>query len=232
MNDFAHLLDRLAYEPRRNAKLRLLQDYFAHAPDPERGWALAAMTGNLSFREAKPAMIRGLVEARVDPVLFALSHNYVGDLAETTALIWPAGDPPPPCGEELEVGVAGRPAAEPGGATPTLDPSPQGGGRGRPGLSDAVDRLCTEKTSDISGENGSRESGGQRGSPLLEGEGQGEVCGLSEEVTHLTPTLSFQERGPVAPVRRRFAPPGEAAQHRPQTGRTTRLRLAPNEAPR
>ena len=99
MNDFAHLLDRLAYEPRRNAKLRLLQDYFAHAPDPERGWALAAMTGNLSFREAKPAMIRGLVEARVDPVLFALSHNYVGDLAETTALIWPSQNPPPSAGE-------------------------------------------------------------------------------------------------------------------------------------
>ncbi|MBB5759640.1 DNA ligase-1 [Methylorubrum rhodinum] len=89
MNDFAALLDRLAYEPRRNAKLRLLQDFFAGTPDPERGWALAAMTGGLTFREAKPALIRGLVEERVDPVLFALSHNYVGDLAETTALIWP-----------------------------------------------------------------------------------------------------------------------------------------------
>ena len=45
MNHFAHLLDRLAYEPGRNAKLRLLQDFFASTPDPERGWALAAMTG-------------------------------------------------------------------------------------------------------------------------------------------------------------------------------------------
>ncbi|MEH3119704.1 MAG: cisplatin damage response ATP-dependent DNA ligase [Methylorubrum populi] len=89
MNDFAHLLDRLAYEPRRNAKLRLLQDFFAGTPEPERGWALAAMTGGLTFREAKPALIRALVEERVDPVLFALSHNYVGDLAETTALVWP-----------------------------------------------------------------------------------------------------------------------------------------------
>ena len=90
MNDFAHLLDRLAYEPRRNAKLRMLQDFFARTPDPERGYALGAMTGTLSFREAKPALIRGLVEERIDPVLFRLSHNYVGDLAETTALIWPA----------------------------------------------------------------------------------------------------------------------------------------------
>ncbi|GJE27153.1 cisplatin damage response ATP-dependent DNA ligase [Methylobacterium organophilum] len=92
MNDFAHLLDRLAYEPRRTAKLRLLQEFFARTPDPERGYALAAMTGALSFREAKPALIRGLVEERVDPVLFALSHNYVGDLAETTALIWPTAE--------------------------------------------------------------------------------------------------------------------------------------------
>lgn len=106
MNEFAHLLDRLGYEPRRNAKLRLLQDYFARTPDPERGYALGAMTGTLSFREAKPALIRGLVEERIDPLLFRLSHNYVGDLAETTALIWPApaqaeaglghNNPPPP----------------------------------------------------------------------------------------------------------------------------------------
>lgn len=96
MNDFAHLLDRLAYEPRRNAKLRLLQDFFARTPDPDRGFALAAMTGALSFREAKPNLIRGLVEARVDPVLFRMSYHYVGDLAETTALIWPSPPPPPP----------------------------------------------------------------------------------------------------------------------------------------
>ena len=100
MNDFAHLLDRLAYEPRRNAKLRMLQDFFSRTPDPERGYALGAMTGTLSFREAKPALIRGLVEARIDPVLFRLSHNYVGDLAETTALIWPATPLPPPTAGE------------------------------------------------------------------------------------------------------------------------------------
>jgi hypothetical protein len=37
------------------------------------------------------------------------------------------------------------------------------------------------------------------GSPLLEGEGQGEVCDLFGHGPHLTPTLSFQEREPVAP---------------------------------
>jgi DNA ligase 1 len=89
MNRFAALLDRLAYEPRRNAKLRLLVDYFRHTPDPDRGYALAAMTNALMFKEAKPGMIRGLVEERTDPVLFRMSYHYVGDLAETAALIWP-----------------------------------------------------------------------------------------------------------------------------------------------
>ena len=83
MNRFAALLDRLAYEPRRNAKLRLLTDYFRHTPDPERGYALAAMTGALMFKEAKPGLIRGLVEERTDPELFRMSYHYVGDLAET-----------------------------------------------------------------------------------------------------------------------------------------------------
>ncbi|SCZ05174.1 cisplatin damage response ATP-dependent DNA ligase [Microvirga guangxiensis] len=90
MNRFAALLDRLSYEPRRNAKLRLLMDYFQHTPDPERGYALAAMTNALMFKEAKPGLIRGLVEERTDPELFRMSYHYVGDLAETVALIWPA----------------------------------------------------------------------------------------------------------------------------------------------
>ena len=36
------------------------------------------------------------------------------------------------------------------------------------------------------------------GSPLLEGEGQGEVWSISGEVTHLTAALSFRERERVA----------------------------------
>jgi DNA ligase-1 len=90
MNRFAALLDRLAYEPGRNAKLRLLTEYFRTTPDPERGYALAAITGALSFRHAKPGLIRTLIAERTDPVLFALSYDYVGDLSETTALMWPA----------------------------------------------------------------------------------------------------------------------------------------------
>src|SRR5215467_4167967 len=90
MNRFAALLDRLAYEPGRNAKLRLLTDYFRTTADPDRGYALAAITGALSFRYAKPGLIRTLVAERTDPTLFALSYDYVGDLSETVALMWPA----------------------------------------------------------------------------------------------------------------------------------------------
>jgi DNA ligase-1 len=92
MNRFAELLDRLAYEPGRNNKLRLMTDYFRNTPDPERGFALAALTGALSFQHAKPGVIRALIAERTDPVLFALSHDYVGDLSETVALMWKAGD--------------------------------------------------------------------------------------------------------------------------------------------
>ncbi len=89
MRAFALLLDRLSFSPARNVKLTLLRDYLASAPDPERGWALASLTGDLAFDEAKPSMIRKAVEARMDPQLFALSHDFVGDLAETVALAWP-----------------------------------------------------------------------------------------------------------------------------------------------
>jgi DNA ligase-1 len=88
VNRFAQLLDRLSFQPARNGKLRLMTDYFRHTPDPERGYALAALTGGLSFRHAKPALVRDLVAERVDPALFALSYDFVGDLSETVALLW------------------------------------------------------------------------------------------------------------------------------------------------
>ena len=90
MKRFAELLDRLSYEPGRNNKLRLMTDYFRHTPDPDRGYALAALTGALSFQYAKPNVLRTLITERTDPVLFGLSRDYVGDTSETIALMWPA----------------------------------------------------------------------------------------------------------------------------------------------
>ena len=93
MNRFAELLDRLAYEPGRNNKLRLIVNYFRSVEDPDRGYALAALTGALSFKHAKAGLVRDLIAERTDPTLFALSYDYVGDLSETVALMWPKPRP-------------------------------------------------------------------------------------------------------------------------------------------
>jgi len=105
MNRFAELLDRLAYEPGRNNKLRLMTDYFRTTADPERGWALAALTGSLSFPHAKAGLIRNLIAERTDPVLFELSYDYVGDLSETVALMWPGKNSSPAGGEVQEISL-------------------------------------------------------------------------------------------------------------------------------
>ncbi len=88
MKPFATLIDRLTLTPSRNQKIALMVDYFAHQPDPDRGWGLAAITRDLDIPSVKPAMLRGLMAERMDDVLFRLSHDYVGDLAETIALVW------------------------------------------------------------------------------------------------------------------------------------------------
>ena len=89
MRGFSQLLDGLVYTRSRNAKLALIADYLRAAPDPDRGWALAALTGDLSLPAVKGAAIHAIADERVDPVLFRMSRDYVGDLAETVALIWP-----------------------------------------------------------------------------------------------------------------------------------------------
>ena len=88
MRAFAELLDRLSLTASRNAKPTLVGTITCvRRPDPDRGWALAALTGDLSFDAAKPAFIRKAVEARMDPQLFWWSYDYVGDLAEPVALV-------------------------------------------------------------------------------------------------------------------------------------------------
>ena len=79
MRAFADLLDGLIYTRSRNAKLRLIGDYLRTTPDPDRGWAMAALTGTLDIPAVKPALIRALIAERVDPVLFGLSRDFVGD---------------------------------------------------------------------------------------------------------------------------------------------------------
>jgi DNA ligase-1 len=115
MKAFANLLDRLSYTPSRNGKLRLMQDYFRTTPDPDRGWALAVLTDGLPFSFPLRRTLSELMARRMDSELFALSRDYVGDTAETIALVW----------EAHTAGVS-SPLV---GVAPTPNPSPQGGGK-------------------------------------------------------------------------------------------------------
>ncbi len=122
MKRFAQLLEQLAFSPQRTGKTRHLVQYFAAVPDPARGYALAALTGDLALRKVTPSMLRALVAERVDAELFALSYDFVGDLAETIALIWPGGggaDPPLP--EVVEELAATAKTALPGVIAARLD---------------------------------------------------------------------------------------------------------------
>ncbi len=111
---FADLLERLVFTPGRLGKIALLRRYFATQPDPDRGYGLAALTDELKFAAAKPAMIRALAEERTDTILFGMSHDYVGDLAETVALIWPGRqtNASPPTMTEVVQALHDTPKAE------------------------------------------------------------------------------------------------------------------------
>src|SRR3954451_25354581 len=89
MRAFSQLLDDLVYTRSRNTKLQLIGDYLKETPDPDRGYGLAALTGTLDIPHVKSAAIRGLVEERIDPVLFYMSRDAVVDTAETVPLLWP-----------------------------------------------------------------------------------------------------------------------------------------------
>jgi len=96
MRAFSQLLDDLVYTRSRNTKLKLIGDYLNEVPDPDRGYGLAVLTGTLEIPAVKHAAVRAIAEERVDPVLLYMSRDYVGDMAETVALLWPkpVGEPP------------------------------------------------------------------------------------------------------------------------------------------
>ena len=130
MQQFAALIDALVYTRSRNEKLRLIAEYLQDTPDPDRGWALAALTSSLDFPAVKSSTIRGLLQDFVDPVLWTLSRDFVGDTAETASLLWPnpTGDvaPPPTVSEVVDtLAVTNRSTAHTvlAGLLDRLDPS-------------------------------------------------------------------------------------------------------------
>ncbi|WP_333838296.1 cisplatin damage response ATP-dependent DNA ligase [Novosphingobium sp.] len=130
MERFAALVDALVYTRSRNTKLALLAEYLRTTPDPDRGWALAALTDGIDFPAVKAGTIRTLLDTRIDEVLWRLSRDYVGDTAETASLLWPephhAVAGPPGVTEAVEV-LAGATRATAGerlaGLLDRLDPN-------------------------------------------------------------------------------------------------------------
>jgi DNA ligase-1 len=106
MERFAALIDALVYTSSRNGKLALIARYLRQTPDPDRGWALAALTGGLDFPAVKAGTVRALMADRVDEVLWALSRDYVGDTAETASLLWPESEAAPEGGPGTPPSVA------------------------------------------------------------------------------------------------------------------------------
>jgi len=109
VEELAALIDALVYTRSRNEKLRLIAEYLRATPDPDRGWALAALTDGLNFPAVKSSAVRTMLMERVDPVLWTLSRDFVGDTAETASLLWPAPDvhPDPPTVSETVELLAG-----------------------------------------------------------------------------------------------------------------------------
>ncbi|MBT1451200.1 hypothetical protein KJ365_09945 [Glaciecola sp. XM2] len=97
MEAFAALVDKLYFTSSNLAKSALIKAYLANTPDPDRGWAIAAIAGTLSFDFFKRKLIKDLITERVDPVLFDLSYDYVGEMSETVSHLWRAqtDDPAP-----------------------------------------------------------------------------------------------------------------------------------------
>ncbi|WP_394222456.1 cisplatin damage response ATP-dependent DNA ligase [Alteromonas gracilis] len=93
MEAFSHLLEQLYYTAGTKAKAQLIADYIANTPDPDRGWAIAAMSGTLRFDFFKRNTVKKLITDHTDPALFSMSYDYVGEVSETVAHLWPYSEP-------------------------------------------------------------------------------------------------------------------------------------------
>lgn len=92
MQRYAKLLDDLYYTYSHLEKIALLKQYFEEVSDPDRGYALALIDDKFSFKYITRNFIKPLMYEYIDPVLFDLSYDYVGDLSETIAHLWKAPD--------------------------------------------------------------------------------------------------------------------------------------------
>ncbi|WP_100643623.1 cisplatin damage response ATP-dependent DNA ligase [Alteromonas facilis] len=92
MKAFSELLEKLYFTNSQTTKASLIKQYLADTPDPDRGWAIAAIAGTLRFDLFKRALTKRLMLERVDETLFSLCYDYVGELSETVAHLWPSNE--------------------------------------------------------------------------------------------------------------------------------------------
>ena len=89
MEKFSKLLESIIFSPSKNKKILLLKDYLRQTQNPDRGYAISVLTGKLKFKSIRNVDLKNMIRSKVDPYLFDLSYDYVGDMAETISLIWP-----------------------------------------------------------------------------------------------------------------------------------------------
>lgn len=92
MRDFAALFSALDQTTRTNEKVAALSRYFETAPDSDRLWTIALMSGRRPKRTVTTSRLRewAAEQAGIPLWLFEESYPIVGDLAETIALVLPA----------------------------------------------------------------------------------------------------------------------------------------------
>ncbi|MEO0703387.1 MAG: ATP-dependent DNA ligase [Pseudomonadota bacterium] len=92
MKRFAALFTALDQTTKTNAKVAALADYFTDAPDDDRLWTIALLSGRRPKRTITTTRLREWAAERAGIPLWLFEEAYpiVGDLAETIALVLPA----------------------------------------------------------------------------------------------------------------------------------------------
>jgi DNA ligase-1 len=105
VREFAALFTALDQTTSTNAKVAALAEYFATAPEPDRIWTIALLSGRRPKRTVTTARLREWAAqlAGIPLWLFEEAYPVVGDLAETIALVLPE----PTCPASDARGLAG-----------------------------------------------------------------------------------------------------------------------------
>jgi DNA ligase-1 len=92
MKRFARLFAALDATTRTSAKVEALADYFREAPEPDRVWTIALLSGRRPKRSVSATELRDWAATAADLPLWLFEEAYAvaGDLAETIALVLPA----------------------------------------------------------------------------------------------------------------------------------------------